>query len=188
MNISEALLKRSEGSCELCLKTEELHAYVVPPKNSDHLSDQIALCSICLSQINEAQSIDPNHFRSLNEIIWSPLPVVQVMAYRMLKKLSAEVWAQDLLLQIYMDEPTQQWADTDLHQTSIIHKDCNGHVLSNGDSVVLIQDLKVKGTSLTAKRGTAVRRIRLVHDNAEHIEGKVEGQQIVILTKYVKKT
>jgi protein PhnA len=59
--------------------------------------------------------------------------------------------------------------------------------LQNGDSVVLIKDLKVSGGGFTAKRGTAVRRISLVHDNPEHIEGRVEGQQIVILTKYVKK-
>jgi protein PhnA len=45
----------------------------------------------------------------------------------------------------------------------------------------------VKGSSLTAKRGTAVRNISLVPDNPEHIEGRVEGQQIVILTKFVKK-
>jgi len=53
--------------------------------------------------------------------------------------------------------------------------------------VVLIKDLKVKGAGFTAKRGTAVRNISLVHDNAEHIEGKINGQKIVILTQYVKK-
>jgi len=53
--------------------------------------------------------------------------------------------------------------------------------------VVLIKDLPVKGTSMVAKRGTAVRRVSLDHENAEYIEGKVDGQQIVILTKYVKK-
>lgn len=40
---------------------------------------------------------------------------------------------------------------------------------------------------MVAKRGTAVRKITLVHDNAEQIEGKVDGQQIVLLTKFVKK-
>ena len=69
----------------------------------------------------------------------------------------------------------------------VVHKDSNGAVLQNGDSVVLIKDLKVKGTSFVAKRGTAVRRISLDHENAEYIEGKVAGQQIMIITKYVKK-
>jgi protein PhnA len=59
--------------------------------------------------------------------------------------------------------------------------------LENGDNVVLIKDLKVKGSSMVAKQGTAVRRISLDRENAEYIEGKVDGQQIVILTKYVKK-
>jgi protein PhnA len=69
-----------------------------------------------------------------------------------------------------------------------VHKDSNGVTLQHGDSVVVIKDLNVKGSSLVAKRGTAVRNITLVSDNAEHIEGRVEGQHIVILTQYVKKS
>ena len=70
----------------------------------------------------------------------------------------------------------------------VIHKDSNGHVLQAGDSVVLIKDLKVKGANFIAKRGTPVRRISLDPTNANHIEGRVEDQHIVILTQYVKKT
>ena len=109
------------------------------------------------------------------------------MQLRMLHQLNAQSWAQDLLGMIYLDEHTMEWAQTTAEE-KIIHKDSNGHILENGDTVTLIQDLNVKGASLTAKRGTAVRRIRLVHDNPEHIEGKVDGQHIVILTKYVKKS
>jgi protein PhnA len=68
------------------------------------------------------------------------------------------------------------------------HVDSNGVVLETGDTVTLIKDLTVKGANFTAKRGTAVRRISLVADNPEHIEGRVNGQQIVILTKFVKKS
>jgi protein PhnA len=71
--------------------------------------------------------------------------------------------------------------------SGIIHRDSNGVVLSTGDAVVLIKDLDVKGSSLTAKRGAAVRNIRLDPDNEEYIEGKVDGQTVVIITKYVKK-
>jgi protein PhnA len=60
-------------------------------------------------------------------------------------------------------------------------------ILQTGDNVVLIKDLKVKGSSLVAKQGTSVRRISLDHENAELIEGKVGPTQIVIITKYVKK-
>ena len=61
-------------------------------------------------------------------------------------------------------------------------------MLEAGDTVTIIKDLNVKGSSMVAKRGTAVRGISLVRDNAEHIEGRVDGQQIVILTKFVKKS
>ena len=66
-------------------------------------------------------------------------------------------------------------------------KDANGNLLSDGDTVVLIKDLKVKGSSLVAKQGTAVRRISLDHENAKYIEGKLGPTQIVIITDYVKK-
>jgi protein PhnA len=59
--------------------------------------------------------------------------------------------------------------------------------LESGDTIVLIKDLDVKGANFTAKRGTAVRNIKLVKDNVEQIEGKINGQGIVILTQYVKK-
>jgi protein PhnA len=52
----------------------------------------------------------------------------------------------------------------------------------------LIKDLDVKGVNFTAKRGAAVHNIKLIWNNAEHIEGRVENQTIMILTKYVKKT
>jgi protein PhnA len=60
--------------------------------------------------------------------------------------------------------------------------------LQRGDSVVIIKDLDVKGSSLVAKRGTAVRNISLVHDNANQIEGRVGPTQVVLLTQFVKKT
>ena len=59
--------------------------------------------------------------------------------------------------------------------------------LMNGDTVVLTKALNVKGTSFTAAKGTIVKRIRLVPDNTEQIEGKINEQTIVILTKFVKK-
>ncbi|WP_317167666.1 PhnA domain-containing protein [Sphingobacterium mizutaii] len=53
--------------------------------------------------------------------------------------------------------------------------------------MVLIKTLDVKGSSISAKLGTVVKNIRLVPDNTEQIEGKIEGQTIVILTKYLRK-
>jgi protein PhnA len=68
----------------------------------------------------------------------------------------------------------------------IITKDSNGQVLAEGDSILLIKDLKVKGFHKDLKRGTVVKNIRLTSDPGE-IEGKVEGSVLVLKTMYVKK-
>jgi len=65
-------------------------------------------------------------------------------------------------------------------------KDSNGTLLNEGDSVTLIKDLKVKGSSMNLKRGTLVKNIRLT-DNDEEIEGKVEKQMMVLKTCFMKK-
>ncbi|MFM7016766.1 MAG: alkylphosphonate utilization protein, partial [Bacteroidota bacterium] len=113
-------------------------------------------------------------------------------AWRMLNRLKNETWAADAIDMMYLDEDLLQWAQaTNDHLESDgndMHRDCNGAILLAGDSVTLIKSLDVKGSSVQAKIGTAVRNIKLVHDNTEQIEGKIDGQQIVILTKYVKKS
>lgn len=185
MSLLQALADRSENKCELCQNQNNLSAYTVPPKSGSETSHQIAACPTCQAQLDGTTPLDKDHLRCLAESMWSPVPAVQVVSYRLLGKMSEDPWAADLQGQIYMDEETQEWAA--YADTAIVHKDSNGHVLSAGDSVVLIQDLNVKGAGFTAKRGTAVKRIRLDPDNANHIEGKVDGQHIVILTQYVKK-
>ena len=89
------------------------------------------------------------------------------------------------------DDETLEWAkasgDGVEEEDVVKHIDSNGNVLQAGDAVTLIKDLNVKGGGFTAKRGTVVRNISLVADNAEQIEWKVDGQHIVILTKFVKK-
>tara|TARA_R110002050_G_scaffold153344_3_gene281018 strand:- start:151 stop:564 length:414 start_codon:yes stop_codon:yes gene_type:complete len=134
-------------------------------------------------------NLDANRWRCLNDSIWSEVNAVKVIAWRILNTIKNEGWPNDLLEMMYMDEDTEAWAKDGLtSDDAIVHLDSNGVQLNAGDSVVLIKDLKVKGGgNFTAKRGTAVRNITLVHDNADHIEGKVEGQRIVILTQYVKK-
>ncbi|SHE47784.1 phosphonoacetate hydrolase [Ruegeria intermedia] len=123
--------------------------------------------------------------RCLATAMWSEDPATQVLAARLLKRLSDHDWARDLSEQLWLDEETQAWADN--VPTKSQHRDSNGAPLAQGDTVVLIKDLPVKGAGFTAKRGTAVRGISLVPDNPERIEGRVEGQRIVILTKFVKR-
>lgn len=66
-------------------------------------------------------------------------------------------------------------------------KDSNGHTLNAGDSVQIIKDLKLKGSSQTLKRGMVVKNIRLTN-NTDEIEGKVEKAGVVVLkTCFLKK-
>ena len=139
----------------------------------------VPLCALCT-----VSQTPPDHFRPIASTMWSEDPALQVVAARTLKRLDTD-WARDLLDQLDLDDETQAWADNVVVQTD--HKDSNGFALANGDTVVLIKDLNVKGAGFTAKRGTAVHRIALVPDNAAHIEGRIEGQRIVILTEFVKK-
>jgi protein PhnA len=119
--------------------------------------------------------------------MWSEHAPVQVLAWRMLDRLKEHDWARDLSDMLYLDDDTLAWAQAGKAVEAIVHRDSNGTVLEKGDTVTLIKDLPVKGAGFTAKRGTAVRGISLVADNPLHIEGRVEGQRIVILTEFVKK-
>ncbi|MFT4568083.1 MAG: protein PhnA [Saprospiraceae bacterium] len=190
MSILSALENRCESKCELCNAENELSTYTVPPKVGDKIDEQIALCAVCQEQVvEEKKDLDTNHWRCLNESMWSQVPAVQVMSYRMLNRLTTEAWSQDLIGMMYMDDATMEWAQAlgAGSDSGVVHKDSNGNILQNGDTVTLIKDLDVKGASFTAKRGTAVRRISLVMDNPEHIQGRIKDQTIIILTKFVKK-
>lgn len=191
MTTEQALHERSGSQCELCGTTEALAVYDVPPQSDGSADQSVLACATCRGQIADPDTMDPNHWRCLNDSMWTPVPAVQVVAWRMLNRLSREGWPQELLDMLYLDEETLAWAQSETSGVAleqVVHRDCNGAVLEAGDSVTLTKDLNVKGSSLTAKRGTAVRNIRLVQDNPEQIEGRVDGQQIVILTQFVKKS
>ncbi|WP_461519545.1 PhnA domain-containing protein [Porticoccus sp.] len=191
MTIEQTLLERSNGCCELCGSDTELTAFDVPPVAVADADHAILLCSKCREQVEDADKVDPNHWRCLNDSMWSQIPAVQVMAWRMLNQLASEGWPQDLLDMLYLDDDVLAWAkagSADESSTDVAPTlDSNGAVLSAGDTVTLIKDLDVKGAGFTAKRGTAVRNISLT-DNPEQIEGRVNGVRIVLLTCYLKKS
>ena len=170
-------------SCALCGAKTETATYVVAPK-----ADEVQLCQTCLAGVT-GKPEDAPHWQCLHEAIWSTEPVQQVLAFRVLNGLNSAPWARDLLDIAYLEPEVKDWAEAGMADPDAPeHRDSNGVFLAAGDSVVLIKDLPVKGAGFTAKRGTPVRNISLVQDNAEHIEGRVESQRIVILTKFVKKT
>jgi len=65
-------------------------------------------------------------------------------------------------------------------------KDSNGNVLNNGDTVTLIKDLKVKGSSLVLKRGKTVKNIKLT-DDTDEVDCRIDGSSIVLRTEFLKK-
>ncbi|MCE2597248.1 PhnA domain-containing protein [Motilimonas cestriensis] len=174
--------------CDLCASETDLAVYEVTP--ASNLGERnITLCSHCLSQVDQGEITDANHWRCLNDSMWSQVPAVQVMAWRQLKRLTNETdWARDMLDMLYLEDDVLEWAKAGMPDENVKPTlDSNGAVLQAGDTVTLTKDLEVKGANFTAKRGTAVRGISLT-DNPEHIEGRVNGTRIVILTCFCKKS
>jgi protein PhnA len=191
MTILDTLQTRADNKCELCSSLENLAAFEVPPNSDGSTEQSVLLCSSCREQIKYPDKTDANHWRCLNDSMWNQEPAVQVLAWRMLTRLNGEGWAQNLLDMLYLDEAVLAWAQAEgavSDDDTVKHMDANGTQLAAGDTVTLIKDLVVKGAGFTAKRGTSVRGISLVTDNEKHIEGRVNNQQIVILTEFVKKS
>ncbi len=83
-----------------------------------------------------------------------------------------------------------EWSASTEHsaESNAIVRDSNGNPLQAGDTVVVIKDLKVKGSSIPLKQGTVIKSIRLIDDDLEHIEGhsdKIKG--LVLKTCFLRK-
>ncbi len=187
--VTEKRLKDRSGSkCEISGSDENLVVYLVEPKTEDIPENCILITKNLKDQIENPETMNPNDWRGLSDSMWNENLPVQIVSWRM----HARLKNNDMLEMMYLDEDALEWAkatgEADDDEGKIIHKDSNGNILKDGDSVVLIKDLDVKGATFTAKRGAAVHNIKLVWDNAEQIEGRVENQSIYILTQYVKKT
>lgn len=167
------LISRAGNLCEFCGAPDALGAKEVPP------AGDVLLCAMCRGEVD----LPAGHWRCLEGAAWSDVPAVQLAVWRKLGALE-DAWAAEARDGMILSAEVQGWVEI---VGAVIHRDSNGAVLVQGDTVVLIKDLPVKGAGFTAKRGTAVRGISLVADNAAHIEGRVEGQRIVILTEFVKK-
>ena len=191
MKLEDLLAERSGKKCELCESVTNLKPYEVAGQDYYNEDNTILICSKCEAQIEKKEELDSKHWSCLTTSMWSEVPGVQVVSWRMLNRLKSESWAMESLDMMYLDDDRKAWAestgDHDNDSAVDLHKDSNGTVLQSGDTVVLTKSLDVKGTTLNAKLGTVVKNIRLVENNTEQIEGKIEGQVIVILTKYVRK-
>ncbi|MEN9929488.1 MAG: PhnA protein [Bacteroidota bacterium] len=187
--VTEKRLKDRSGSvCEISGSDENLVVYLVEPKTEATPENCILITKSLKDQIENPDTTNPNDWRGLSDSMWNENLPVQIVSWRM----HARLKNMDMLEMMYLDEDALEWAkatgEADDDEGKIVHKDSNGNILLDGDSVVLIKDLDVKGATFTAKRGAAVHNIKLVWDDANLIEGRVENQNIYILTQYVKKT
>jgi protein PhnA len=182
----DPLNSRADHRCELCGATDDLDAYPVPP--ADDVDQHVLACGTCRGQLTDGSELDGKHWFCLQEAAWSEVPVVQVVAYRLLHRLDAS-WATELLEQLYLEDEVLAWAnkgvssDADTVGATV---DSNGTVLSDGDTVTLIKDLVVKGANFTAKRGTVVKKIRLT-DDPGLVEGRVNKVGIYLKTEFLKR-
>jgi len=184
MSTETTLLNRCGSKCELCAAETSLSPFVVPPHSNLTVDHAIMVCDKCMSEIEDPQ--DVNHWRCLNDSMWSQEQPVQVTAWRQLTRLSAETWAQDLLDMMYLEEETMNWAMKGMSADDK-HLDFNGVELKKGDDVTIIKDLPVKGSSMVVKQGTVVRSIGLAKDDPDLFSGKVDGQSIWLRCEFCRK-
>jgi len=189
MSNEQLLRERSGNSCELCGAADELQAHQLGGAPAGVQDNGILLCATCRTQL-AGDALDENHWRCLNDSMWSQQPEVQVVAYQTLSKLvnQGATWAQDLLDMLYLEDEVKAWADAGLEQDNAQkHVDCNGAELTKGDNVTIIKDLPVKGSSMVVKQGTMVRNINLAQDDPELFSGKVDGQSIWLRCEFARK-
>src|SRR5215831_14239181 len=169
MKLEEVLFNRSGNKCELCGSGDGVTLYEVQPQDSRNEDNCIMICAKCRAQVEKKEELDSSHWKVLSETMWSEVPGVQVVAWRMLNRLRNESWAADSLDMLYLDDEKLAWAratgDHEGDASVDLHRDANGNVLQQGDTVVLTKSLDVKGSTLNAKMGTVVKNIRLVEDN-----------------------
>ena len=188
-SFGKSLARRCKSCCELCASNGSLSIYEVPPVKDPDIDKCIMICDQCKEQLNDKKNINEHHWHCLNESAWSEIPAVQVVAWRLLKRLESEPWAQDLAEQLYLEDDVIEWAESEessKKNSNAKTVDSNGTELHDGDSVHLIKDLDVKGVSFVAKRGTIVKNITLT-SNPEHIEGRVNKTKLVLKTCFIKK-
>ncbi|NPA10870.1 MAG: PhnA protein [Epsilonproteobacteria bacterium] len=151
--------------CDLCGSEDNVSVYKVG-------DFEVNLCAKCKEQI-QSGNLDENHFQCLNDAMWSENSGVKILSYRLLKKLGRT----DLLDMMYLEDYELAIAENEEE----VKKDVNGNVLSDGDTVMVIKDLNVKGGDVI-KRGTQFKNIRL-GDTPGHILAK----NIYIKTEFIKK-
>jgi protein PhnA len=175
MNEKE-IFDRANNKCELCESDNNLSIYEV--FKSDNNDGYVLLCETCRSQI-ESENYDKNLFNCLNNAMWSEVPAVKILSYKILSALGRN----DLTDMMYLTD--EEMAIANKKEEKIL--DANGNELKNGDNVTVIKDLDVKGAGKTIKRGTVVKNIRMC-DVPGHVSCRVDGiGQVYLKAEFLRK-
>ena len=185
MSIDAALLKRGNSKCEFCKSAEELSAYDVPPITQRSVDKSVLVCSTCLHQIENQEEMEPNHWRCLNDSMWSEVAAVQAMSWRLLNRLKGLGWPDDLLEMLYIEDDVKKWAMSDMRAVDEPTLDMNGVPFTVGCSAILTKDKYITGANFTAKRGSVVKNIGLTNKSTS-VDCNLNGFRIVLGTGYLK--
>jgi protein PhnA len=110
--LGKQLARRSHSRCELCGVSEvPLSIFEVPPEEDEPVAEKaLFLCEACRDPIDNPRQFTPDRWHFLTECVWSDIPAVQVMAVRLLRRLSkTESWAAAALEDLYLDEDIEAW-------------------------------------------------------------------------------
>ncbi len=181
----------ADPCCALCGATDALAPFspAGAPAGLPAEARSLLSCGACRAQLQPGAALEAGHWRCLQTSAWSPEPAVQVVAWRLLGRLDA-AWAAELRAQLWLEPEAAAWAEAeaaDAPEHAVRVLDSNGAELHDGDSVVIIKDLDVRGAGFVAKRGTVVKGIRL-GDDPTHVEGKVNGTAIFLKTAFLRRS
>ncbi|MBT8036733.1 MAG: phnA protein [Verrucomicrobiae bacterium] len=108
------LARRSKSKCELSgASGVPLHIYEIPPApTAPDPTRCIMLCEQVIDQLNKPNQLAPDQWHHLSELVWSDIPAIQIMAYRILTHIAKKhIWAQDILDEAYLDDEIMHQAN-----------------------------------------------------------------------------
>src|SRR5690554_209577 len=116
--LEKDLFARANDICELCGADQTLQPFAVAPFEADTVEHTALLCATCREQIEgEDDALDPTHWFCLQEAIWSPVAPVQVLSYRLVRRLARKAtWASDILAQAYLPDEVLAWAEEGINE------------------------------------------------------------------------
>ncbi len=112
--LGRELARRSGSKCELCLASgTKLNVFEIPPASGEPDSERCTfICDTCLSGIFEPLKLN-DHWRCLNEAIWSEVIPVKILSLIILKRISSKnSWAGDIIEDVYLDEDDEEWINS----------------------------------------------------------------------------